>query len=329
MASAYAMSYLVKLEECVEPCVDLLVEQFERMVGEAEKSKASIDMAKWMHFFAMDAVGELAFGRGFEFLEKGSDPDNFLLGVSNLSHWGSMAGFLTPLLSRPARVVLKWLSGEPGGEVVGVATRARIDARYKAEAAGLVDRQDMLTKIIRAKHPSTGRQYDANDSLRTAISVVGAGSDTTSVALSAFFGYLVRNGKVYEDLQREIDEAFERGDLSLPAKYSKGVQLELLQACIKETLRLHPPISMSLPRLVPHGGDVIDGRFFPANTNVSVSSFVLHRTKEAFGDDAAEWNPYRWIGLDEQTRREMERVNLSFGAGNRQCIVRLQTSEKA
>lgn len=60
MASAYAMSYLVKLEECVEPCVDLLVEQFERMVGEAEKSKASIDMAKWMHFFAMDAVGELA-----------------------------------------------------------------------------------------------------------------------------------------------------------------------------------------------------------------------------------------------------------------------------
>lgn len=232
-----------------------------------------------------------------------------------------MAGFLPLFLSRPARAMLKWLSGEPSGDVIGVATRARIDVRYKAEAAGLVDRQDMLTKIIRAKHPSNGRQYSADDSLRTAISIVGAGSDTTSVALSAFFGYLVRNAEVYKALQHEIDEAFANGELSLPVKYSKGVQLELLQACIKETLRLHPPISMSLPRVVPEGGDYIDGRYIPAGTNVSVSPYLLHRTKEAFGEDANKWNPYRWIGLDEQTRRELERVNLSFGAGNRQCIV--------
>ena len=147
------------------------------------------------------------------------------------------------------------------------------------------------------------------------------GSDTTSIALSAFLGFLVRSPEIYRKLVQEIDEAFDTGDISLPIKYSQGVKLPLLQACIKETLRLHPPASMSLPRFVPPEGAIIDGMAFPAGTTVSVSPFVLHRTEEAFGPDAEVWRPERWLDLDEEERRAMERCNMSFGGGSRQCIV--------
>jgi cytochrome P450 len=253
--------------------------------------------------------------------------------VSNLSHWGSMAGWV-PNISQPVRRVLRYLSGESGGEVVDSMTKPLIDARYAAledrkkstEKYAQVDdedddiRADLLSKFIKSKEPKTGRAFTPQQVLTTAISVVGAGSDTTSVALTAFLGYLVRNPSTYAAVQKEVDEAFETGFMSRPVSYAMGTKLELTQACIKETLRLHPPISMSLPRLVPREGAVIDGHFLAGNTQVSVSPYVFHRTRQAYGEDARQYNPQRWLNVTDAKRRELERNNLTFGGGSRQCI---------
>jgi cytochrome P450 len=209
--------------------------------------------------------------------------------------------------------------------VVGRSAESFVDARFQAVAqmqdGGEFARQDMLAKFMKSKNPKTGKVYTQHEVLTTAISVIGAGSDTTSIALGAFFGFLVRNPVVYQKLVEEIDNAFDDGTLTSPVKYSQGVQLPLFQACVKETLRLHPPASMSLPRFVPPEGAVIDGMTFPAGTEVSCSPYVVHRTSEAYGADAEVWRPERWLDLSDEDRRAMERCNLSFGAGSRQCIV--------
>ena len=46
-----------------------------------------------------------------------------------------------------------------------------------------------------------------------------------------------------------------------------------LQACIKESLRLHPATGLPLARVVPDGGATISGTFFPAG--VSVVCFIF------------------------------------------------------
>ncbi|MCO5612238.1 hypothetical protein L7F22_066502 [Adiantum nelumboides] len=226
----------------------------------------------------------LQFGKSFGFVRRGSDMDGFLQGVSNLSHWGSMAGWL-PMVSQPLRVLLRRLSGEAGPEMIDRMTRPPIDARYRAleEKAREGDedeevRTDLLAKFIKSKDPKTGTRLTPHQVLTTAISVVGAGSDTTSTALTAFLGYLVRHPAVYAAVQSEIDDAAEKGQLrngSDPVSYATGVKLPWLQACIKETLRLHPPISMSLPRIVPRGGAMIGDIFVPAGTHVSLSPYVF------------------------------------------------------
>jgi cytochrome P450 len=332
ISSAYSMNNLVKLEEFVEPLLSKLHDRLD------SKSGGVVDLAKWLHFFAMDAVGELAFGNSFGFVDKGSDDKRFLQGVSNLSHWGSMAGW-TPRISRTLRKLLKRTSGgQPGGEVVGQATEPLISRRYDLldkkkkqsslnekdtiDVLALDERQDMLANFVQSKNPNTGKPLTKTEVLRTAISVVSAGSDTTATALTTFIGYVIRDKKVYDRLQQEIDQAFETGTLTWPVKYGQAVKLDYLQACIKEVLRMHPPIGMSLPRIVnSKQGMALDGKtVVPYGSQVSVAPYVMHRNIKVFGTDARIFNPDRWIDLDEAERKTMEKNNLTFGGGARQCI---------
>ena len=68
-----------------------------------------------------------------------------------------------------------------------------------------------------------------------------------------------------------------------------------LQACVKEALRIFAPVPMGLPRIAPKGGLVIGDRTIPEGTVVSVSPWVIHYSKELWGEDAHQFNPDRWL----------------------------------
>ena len=48
----------------------------------------------------------------------------------------------------------------------------------------------------------------------------------------------------------------------------------------------------------------------------------MHANKQVYGDDAAQFNPERWLKASEEQVREMKRCNMAFGAGPRVCIGR-------
>ena len=73
-------------------------------------------------------------------------------------------------------------------------------------------------------------------------------------------------------------------------------------------MRLHPGVGMPLQRVVPPGGLVIGGRFYRAGTLVGMSAVDTHLDSRAYGDDAAEWRPDRWL---EGDRTELEKYNLT------------------
>ncbi|TKY86221.1 hypothetical protein EX895_005046 [Sporisorium graminicola] len=333
VASAYSMNSLVKLEEYVEDVSELMLKRLDELVetqavteaeGHGEKTKTkAIQLDPWFHFFAMDVVGELAFGQSYNLLHRGRDDERFLTGVLNLSQWGAVAGCL-PLLSSWILWLFPRLTGQPGGSVIGDKTSSRIQTRYAEvqDNGGMASRPDMLTKFMEARDPDTKEKYSMKQVLFTASSVMSAGSDTTATSLTIFFGYLLDHPTCYAKLREEINQAVESGQLASPVKYAKGSQLEYLQACIKEALRLSPPISMDLPRYVPEGGAVIgkNPHPIPAGTTVGISPYVLHRNAEAFGADAETFRPERWLEGGEEGRKALERFNMTFGGGSRACI---------
>ena len=144
-----------------------------------------------------------------------------------------------------------------------------------------------------------------------------AGADTTSITITSVFYYLMRNPTAYEKLNTEIDAAFAAGTLSDPVLYNEAIKLPYLKACINESMRLHPGVGLTMPRLVPPGGATISGFHFPAGYRVGVNGAVVQYDKTVFGPDADDFNPDRWIERDATV---MDKTMVQFGAGPRTCI---------
>lgn len=92
-----------------------------------------------------------------------------------------------------------------------------------------------------------------------------AGSETTATALSCILHHLFKYPATMIKLKQEVRTCFgSYADISsastLPLKYMRAV--------ILEGLRVYPPLPFALPRVVPQGGDTVDGHFLPAGVSM-------------------------------------------------------------
>lgn len=126
---------------------------------------------------------------------------------------------------------------------------------------------DFITRFLdiqRAK-PEKMTNKDIRVSIRANI---GAGSDTTSITLSAILYHLYKNPETLRRLREELGGASQEGRISDPIKFKEAQELPYLQAAIKEGLRVHPATGFTMPRAVPKGGRELMGRFFPGGVSL-------------------------------------------------------------
>lgn len=215
-------------------------------------------------------------------------------------------------------------------------SKARMSERLQEladrKAAGLnsiKDRGDLLTMFLESQRDDQSGFFDDSRILTMTTSIALAGSDTTAISLSAVFYHLLRNPGALEKLRREVEEAVESGVIADAEVFSwaDAQKLPYLDACIKETFRIHPAISLNLERVTPPEGIDIEGEYIPGGTVVSCNPWVLQRRKEIFGDDVEVYRPERWIldetsaSPEERTRLgEMKATMLHFGGGSRTCL---------
>ena len=102
-----------------------------------------------------------------------------------------------------------------------------------------------------------------------------AGSETTATALSGATYLLLSNLQSLKKLQQEIRTSFDSADKITITSVS---QLPYIDAVLKETLRMYPPLTSGLVRVVPLGGAEIGGHHVPEN----VSKLCVLPTKGAY-----------------------------------------------
>jgi len=149
-----------------------------------------------------------------------------------------------------------------------------------------------------------------------------AGSDTTATVLRTLIANAITHPGICSRLQAEIDEAAAAGTASSPITDAEARKLPYLQACIKEALRIWPPITGIMPRISDEDA-VICGIPIPAGTNIAWSAHAVMRNKDIFGVDAELYRPSRWIEADADQIRAMDStVDLCFGQGKWGCLGR-------
>lgn len=142
-----------------------------------------------------------------------------------------------------------------------------------------------------------------------------AGRDTTAQALTWFFYCLMRNSRVEAKLREELQGIHTDAD---------SASLVYLEAALRETLRLYPPVPFTTKDA---SRDVIlsDGTPIRAGTTVGLTFFAMGRDPRVWGEDAAEFKPERWLETSSDCQRpKIASVTsfkfIAFNAGPRTCL---------
>ena len=98
----------------------------------------------------------------------------------------------------------------------------------------------------------------------TFVDLIVAGSDTSATTLSSATYYLTKNSELLRQLSEEVRSAFLTEDRIIIASASK---LPYLLAVLEESLHLHPPVPISLPRIVPPGEAIVSGHWVPGDVS--------------------------------------------------------------
>ncbi|XP_077245708.1 geraniol 8-hydroxylase-like [Tasmannia lanceolata] len=145
------------------------------------------------------------------------------------------------------------------------------------------------------------------------LDILAAGSETSSNTLEFAMAELLRNPHTMAKAKSELLQTI---TLEQQVEESDIARLPYLQAVVKETLRLHPPV----PLMIPHKAESdveICGFTIPKNTQVLVNAWAI-------GRDADIWpNPNDFIPdrfLDSQVDfRGQDFELIPFGSGRRIC----------
>ncbi|SPO06232.1 related to pisatin demethylase (cytochrome P450) [Cephalotrichum gorgonifer] len=316
MAAGYSGKENHSMEATIDSQIANFIDLIERKYLSTGADYRPMDLGEKGQFFTLDVISDLAFGQAFGFLEKDADPFDyvkitkaFIPFMIVLCHSPYLARLLH---SPPFKGLFPKGSDKLGfGAFIGVTNKA-VAARFKP---GAENQLDMLGSFIR--HGLTQEEASGEALLQ-----VMAGSDTSATTIRMVLLNLLSTPRAYQRLRKEIDDAIEAGKISSPVKNTEGMELPYLQAVIKEVLRLNPPASGPFFKVVPPGGDVINGLFIPAGTQIGSSPLGIHRSKKRFGEDADTFRPERWLEEEDSDRLAMmhSTVDLVFHYGKYQCL---------
>ncbi|RAL44134.1 hypothetical protein DM860_016380 [Cuscuta australis] len=178
-----------------------------------------------------------------------------------------------------------------------------------------VGEEDIVDVLLRIKEDEEGRQYRlTRDNIKAIVNdLFSAGTETTATAATWAMAEMMRHPNVLVKAQEEVREklegkaTFEDDDME---------ELAYLKVVVKETLRLHPPIPLLLPRESTEERE-IGGFVIPAKTRVIVNAWAIGRDPNTWKYPDCFW-PERFAYHDADVHGNHFEL-IPFGAGRRMC----------
>ena len=182
-------------------------------------------------------------------------------------------------------------------------------------------KNDLLNAMINGRDPKTGEGLSDESTINNLIVFLIAGHETTSGLLSFLFYYLLTRPDVFEKAQKEVDELVGRG----PVTIDHMSKLHYIEACLRETLRLHPTAPVITFKTKPgfeKESTTIGGGKYKIDRDQGIVALLVNiqRDPKVWGDDANEFKPERMT--DEKFNNLPANCWKPFGNGIRGCIGR-------
>lgn len=232
-------------------------------------------MVAWYNFATFDLIGHLAMGQPFGCLESGKYHPwvtKIFTSIKAISYSQAASrlglqnwiGLVTPAHLRKAT--------KEHFEFTEHVAGARLDAKDN-------NSKDFMSYILRY---NDDRGMSRPEIIENSSLLIVAGSETTATLLSGVTYQLLTNAETYKKLVTEIRSAFAtEEEITATAvdqqKYLLAVLSEGFRMCKSSPVKknshkadnviLDPPVPAALGRVVPKGGDFVEGHWFPENVS--------------------------------------------------------------
>ncbi|XP_024969260.1 probable (S)-N-methylcoclaurine 3'-hydroxylase isozyme 2 [Cynara cardunculus var. scolymus] len=139
-----------------------------------------------------------------------------------------------------------------------------------------------------------------------------AGTETTSASTEWLMAELLRNKELMQKVRDEVTKNID-GNV---VKESDLVGLPFLEACFKETLRLHPAGPLLLPHRAKEACEIM-GYTIPKDSQIMVNVWAINRDPNIW-DDPLSFKPERFVG-SKLSYKGNDFEFLPFGSGRKMC----------
>ncbi|TDL20852.1 cytochrome P450 [Rickenella mellea] len=178
-------------------------------------------------------------------------------------------------------------------------------------------KRDILSRLVRMRMSNAGKGDQLSDEtmMEQVITFLGAGHETTATGLAWTLWLLASHPDIQAKLRAEVGHMVEHNPRP---DFRTLKQMEYLDSVVMESLRIMPPVPMTLRRCAKD--DYIDNVWIPKGTMLYIAIRVVNTFKEVWGDDAEQFRPERWAELPKKYNPTFSL--LSFLAGPHSCIGR-------
>ncbi|XP_033927845.1 cytochrome P450 4F22 [Melopsittacus undulatus] len=175
-------------------------------------------------------------------------------------------------------------------------------------------RMDFIDLLLLAKDED-GNALTDEDIAAEANTFMFAGHDTTASALAWLLYNLAGHQQHQERCRQEVQELLKGRDAE-DIEWEDLSRLPFTTMCIKESLRLHPPVT-AVCRCCTQDLATRDGRVIPKGVTCLMSIYGTHHNPEMWPDPQV-YNPLRFSPENSQGRSPL--AFIPFSAGPRNCI---------
>ncbi|KAI0782961.1 cytochrome P450 [Abortiporus biennis] len=323
--------------------------------NQVKDGRKEIDILGWIGRTALELIGQGGLGYSFDLLvedvpnELGEAIKKLMPSIGGMLRFSEGLSLLDRLGQTSAGVkqILRWIPFQKVQNTLKLVNTLHDECEriyYEKKTALLTgkndiqpvgDGHDIMTVLLKANLDADEQdRLPDNQVIGQMSTLVFAAVDTTSSALTRTFELLAKNQDVQDNLRAEIVKAREGwNDLT----YDQVVELPLLDAVCRETLRMYSPAGMIfkaaaedtvMPLSKPMVG--VDGTLMteipvPKGTQVYIGVHASNRNPELWGEDANEWKPERWLSplpkaLVDARLAGVYAHLMTFSGGGRSCI---------
>ncbi|XP_055828540.1 cytochrome P450 71A3-like [Solanum dulcamara] len=287
-----------------------------RQVSDSNSSSSVIDLRDCFCSLTNNIVSRVALGRKYYEGESGINAkvtlDEFakLLGTFSIGDYIPWLEWINKIIGLDNKVEKV---GRELDTFLEIVIEEHVSRRNKGEysAGESKDFVDVLLEI------QNGRETEfllQRDSLKAIIlDNFAAGTDTTYTALEWIMTELLRHPRVMKKLEDEVRQ-LGQGKTEITEDDLKN--MHYLKAVIKETLRLHPPVPLLIPRESTEDIKIL-GYQIPAKTQVFINAWTIGRDPLSW-ENPEDYRPERFLNSNIDVKG-LNFELIPFGAGRRGC----------